>query len=111
MASLIGKVEILSSKKDWIIFLSFFAVVLSISLFIEYKNYKYIKIDGFYYANSIVLNQYEKLDKRKRTYTVLKLKSDNFTFYTTTYKKLPNLICIFFNKLFTLLLLTSKASS
>ena len=53
----------------------------------EYRNYTEFISKPFYFTHASVLNAYEKT-KGKRSYQVLKLKSDDgLTFYTTTHRK------------------------
>lgn len=80
-------IELISSKKDWLIFLSLALLILCISLALEYHNYR-ILLE----AKSIdakVLLQYKKDSK---DYYVLKLKSDKQEiFYTASKDDLKDL--------------------
>ncbi len=72
------------------IFYTFLAIValFGISLFYEFYKYKKVTTYSLHVATVKVLNQYEKKSKKGKIYTVLKLKSEDFTFYTTYWKPL-----------------------
>lgn len=62
-------------------------LLLLARLFFEYQSYAEFISKPFYFTHANVLNSYEK-SKNGRSYTVLKLRSDDgYTFYTTTHKK------------------------
>jgi len=73
-------------KREWAIFLVACIGVVILQLFFYYQSYQsFIKNDKFV-TKATVVAQYPKND-----YTVLKLKNDRFTFYTTSRKKLQDL--------------------
>lgn len=88
---MIERVSLFTKKRDFFIFISASALILLVSLFLEYQNYqKFTRFDSALVEAS-VLKQYTK-SKNNRTYQVLKLKSeDGLTFYTTAKKSLQDL--------------------
>lgn len=88
---MIEKVSLFNRKRDFFIFISASALILLVSLFLEYQNYqKFTRFDSAL-VEATVLKQYTK-SKNNRTYQVLKLKSeDGLTFYTTAKKSLQDL--------------------
>ncbi|MDX9813815.1 MAG: ComEC/Rec2 family competence protein [Sulfurimonas sp.] len=88
---MIERVSLFNSYRDFFIFLAFATLILAHSLYLEYKNYKKLARFDSFIATVSVLKQYEKT-KDKKTYQVLKLKSDDgFSFYTIASKNTPNL--------------------
>lgn len=76
------------NKKE--IFYAFFTlfILFCCSLGYEYFKYKDLTKQSFYMTDAVVLNHYQKQNKKGKTYDVFKLKSDDgFTFYTISYKK------------------------
>jgi len=92
---MIEKVSLFLSKKDFFNFFLLCCIVLSISLGLEYYNYKQLTKFDSQLVNAIVLKQYTKTKYKKgklKTYQVLKLKSDKgCTFYTTASTKLQDI--------------------
>ena len=60
--------------------------LIVIRLGFEYVSYREFVSKPFYFTQAKVVDSYTKT-KRNYSYTVLKLKSNNLTFYTTTHKK------------------------
>lgn len=92
---MIQKVQLFSTKKDFLYFILACGFVLFYSILIEFNNYKNLIRFDSNIINATVLKQYKKTKLTKKnklkTYQVLKLKSEeNFTFYTTTKKTFPN---------------------
>lgn len=88
---MIERASLFTKKRDALIFGLFLLLILSISLLIEYKNYKeLIRFDSAL-VDVTLLKQYTK-SKNSRTYQVLKLKSsDGLIFYTTANRSLQDL--------------------
>jgi len=84
---LLEKVSLFNSKRDFFLFLLFSSFILFYSLLIEYNNYKIFTRFDTQVIDATVLKQYTK-NKNNKTYQVLKLKSENLTFYSTTKKSL-----------------------
>lgn len=73
--------------KEFFILFFFCVFVFFFSLFYEYMSFLNFKESKHRYLEDVlVLQSYEKQNKKGRTYTVLKLSYDNFSFYTSTYK-------------------------
>jgi competence protein ComEC len=87
---MIERVSLFNKKRDFFLFISASALILLVSLFLEYKNFlKFTRFDSAL-VEATVLKQYTK-SKNNRTYQVLKLKSeDGLTFYTTAKKSLQD---------------------
>lgn len=87
---MIERVSLFNKKRDFFLFVSASALILLVSLFLEYQNYqKFTRFDSAL-VEVTVLKQYTK-SKNNRTYQVLKLKSeDGLTFYTTAKKSLQD---------------------
>jgi competence protein ComEC len=69
------------SIKQRVMFLFFVFVLFSINCFFIYTNYKDFRSVEIFQTDAVVLNIYHKKD-----YDVLKLKTKNFTFFTSTTK-------------------------
>ena len=67
-------------------------MISGINLSIYYHSYKALKNNNIYQIEAVVENQYKKINKRGREYSVLKLGSDNIKLYITTYGDIKNLI-------------------
>lgn len=88
---MIQKVSLFNTRRDFFIFLAFLLSILTHSLYLEYKQYQKISRFNSFITTATVEKQYIKT-KNKRTYQVLKLKSnDGFTFYTKAKKNLQSL--------------------
>ena len=87
---MIERVSLFNKKRDFFLFISASALILLVSLFLEYKNFsEFTRFDSAL-VEATVLKQYTK-SKNNRTYQVLKLKSeDGLTFYTTAKKSLQD---------------------
>jgi len=93
---MLEKVSLFSSKKEFLSFLAFSLVVLFISLSFEFYQYKKFTAFDSQLVNVQILKQYSKTklsqSNKKKTYQVLKLKTQSgLTFYTTASKELPNI--------------------
>ncbi|RDU62670.1 ComEC/Rec2 family competence protein [Helicobacter sp. MIT 14-3879] len=72
-------IDLLSNKREWILFITISLLIFCIAIFIEYRNYKdFVEAKNI---NAEVLLQYKKDSKY-----VLKLKSDNGSIFYTTSK-------------------------
>jgi competence protein ComEC len=91
----IERVELLSSKKDYLYLFTLFILLLSASLTYQYDNYKELTKFDSQLVHATILKEYTKTKTTKKgttkSYKVLKLRSDKgFIFYTTTKKDLPD---------------------
>jgi len=87
---MIERVSLFNKKRDFFIFIFACLLILSVSLFIEYRNFLEFNRFDSALVEASVLKQYTK-SKNNRTYQVLKLKSsDGLTFYTTAKKSLQD---------------------
>lgn len=87
---MIERVSLFNKKRDFFLFIFASAIILSVSLFIEYRNFLEFNRFDSALVEATVLKQYTK-SKNKRTYQVLKLKSsEGLTFYTTAKKSLQD---------------------
>jgi len=81
------KPKLFPTRKGFFVAMSVLVIVILIRLFFVYDAYENFISKPFYYTNAKVLIAYEKT-KNARSYTVLKLKSeDGLTFYTTTHRR------------------------
>ncbi len=81
------KPKLFESTKSFIWTSIFLVMLLFVRLFFEYHSYQNFISKPFYYTYAKVLTAYQKT-KNGKSYSVLKLKSDEgFTFYTTTHVK------------------------
>ncbi|MFA5234617.1 MAG: ComEC/Rec2 family competence protein [Sulfurimonas sp.] len=88
---MIERVSLFNKKRDFFLFIFACFLILSVSLFIEYRNFLEFNRFDSALVEATVLKQYTK-SKNNRTYQVLKLKSeDGLTFYTTAKKSLQDL--------------------
>ncbi|MDD5373789.1 MAG: ComEC/Rec2 family competence protein [Sulfurimonas sp.] len=87
---MIEKVSLFTKKRDFFLFLLTSLAIFTVSIFIEYKNYKeFVRFDSAL-VEATVLMQYTKT-KDSKTHQVLKLKSDDgLTFHTTSKKSLQD---------------------
>lgn len=90
--------EILDNKKEISIFLLICVLIFSINSLFIYNNYMKFKEKKYQYIEAKIENSYEKSRENGKVYRVLKLKHDDFTFYTTAKKDLnltaPNMVKI-----------------
>ena len=86
----LSKVEILSTKKEWIIsigiILLFFTISIS-SLYLEYKEFNSIKTN----IDVHVINSYKKYNKNHKLYNILVCKYKSATFYTTIWGEINDI--------------------
>ena len=88
---MIERVSLFTSKRDILLFALLSFLILLVSLFIEYKNFREFTVFDSALVNATVLKQYTK-SKNNRTYQVLKLKSsDGLVFYTTAKRSLQDI--------------------
>ncbi|MCF6245670.1 MAG: ComEC/Rec2 family competence protein, partial [Sulfurovum sp.] len=81
------KPKLFQTRKGFIVVVLLLVFIIAIRLFFVYDTYQNFISKPFYYTHAEVIIAYEKT-KKGRSYTVLKLKSDEgFTFYTTTHRK------------------------
>ena len=76
--------------KDISLFSLFLLFIFSINITSEYLKYREFKSKNFIEIKAIVLNQYKKT-RGNNFYFVLKLKTQNFIFYTTTWDNLKDI--------------------
>lgn len=93
---MLEKVSLFRNKRDFFHFLLLAFTIFSLSISLEFYNYKELTKFDSQLVNATVLKQYTKtkLTKTGKTkiYQVLKLKSDNgFTFYSTASKNLKDI--------------------
>jgi len=76
------KIPLFVNKKE--IFYAFLAVVILYILSISYEFYRYEKLKTYslHVSEVKVIKHYTKINKKSKKYEVLKLKSDDFSFYT-----------------------------
>ncbi|NOR54727.1 MAG: ComEC/Rec2 family competence protein, partial [Sulfurovum sp.] len=83
----LGRPELFPEKKSFKIFLFICFILVLVRLAFLYMSYQEFITKPFYYTNVTVLSAYEKT-KNSKSYTVLKLRSEEgFDFYTTSHKK------------------------
>lgn len=93
---MLEKVSLFRNRRDIFHFSLLLFVLFSLSISVEFYNYKELTKFDSQLVNATVLKQYTKSKPTKtgkiKTYQVLKLKSDDgFVFYSTASKKLQNL--------------------
>ena len=89
---MIQKLSLLNNFKEITCFFLLLLSILFINISLEYRNYRELKEDNFYRGDFLVLNHYYKKSAKDTPYSVLKLSNSKFTFYTTSWLKLPHLI-------------------
>lgn len=93
---MLEKVSLFRNRRDFFHLLLLLFVLFSLSISLEFYNYKELTKFDSQLVNATVLKQYTKSKLTKtgktKTYQVLKLKSnDGFVFYSTASKKLQNI--------------------
>jgi competence protein ComEC len=90
---MIEKVSPFNTKRDFFLFLCICFFILFYSFLIEYQNYQKLTRFDSQILQATVLKQYEKTSpSSKKTFQVLKLKSENgLTFYSSAKKSLQNI--------------------
>lgn len=68
----------------------FCAIIFGLNLAYEYKKFKDFSKNSPIVLDTIVLQNYQKTNKKGNKYFVLKLKSDEFSFYTTSKFKIDS---------------------
>jgi len=89
----IERVKLFRDSKEYLKFFTLSFLLFCLSLLYEYYNYTKLHEFDTYITDAVVLRQYTKTkaDGSKRSYQVLKLKSDEgFSFYTIASRKTPN---------------------
>lgn len=77
-----------SFKEFHYLFLSV-VIIFIFNILLEYNNFLNFKNQKHYFINNALLtHQYIKYNKKNKKYWVLKLQTENFTFYTTSFKDL-----------------------
>lgn len=76
--------------KDFFLFSTLLFFIFSFNLYYEYSKYKSFKATPFLKVEATVLKEYKKF-RGKTPYFVLKLKANDFTFYTTTWENLKDI--------------------
>ncbi len=88
---MIQKVSLFNTHRDFLNFLAFVLLLLTHSLYLEYKIYKELSRFDSFITTATIQKQYLKT-KNAKTYQVLKLKGENgLNFYTTANKNTKNL--------------------
>ncbi|MBQ7676440.1 MAG: ComEC/Rec2 family competence protein, partial [Campylobacter sp.] len=80
------KLEIFENKREILLFLLFVLSVFILNLGFCYKDFYEFKSQKYRFYNAQILQNYEKTNAKGRTYRVLRLKTSEFEFYTTTKK-------------------------
>jgi len=93
---MLEKVSLFRNRRDFFHFLLLAFIFLSLSISLEFYNYKELTKFDSQLVNAIVLKQYTKTKPTKtgktKSYQVLKLKSyEGFTFYSTASKRLKDI--------------------
>ena len=89
---MIERVSLFNTKRDFLLFIFTSTCILFYSLLIEYQEYKKLTRFDSQIINAIVVKQYFKT-KNKKTFQVLKLKSeDGLNIYTSAKKSLKNVL-------------------
>ena len=81
---MIEKSKLYLDFKEFLYILAIFLIIFSIRVGVKYQEYREFIDKPFFYTYAKVINSYQKR-KDKRQYTVIKLKTDNLTFYTSSY--------------------------
>lgn len=78
--------NLFNSKKELLLFFIVAFTIFGLNLSYEFYKFKDFKTLKFRYVDAVVEQSYLKT-KNDKTYRVLKLKNDDFSFYTTTKKE------------------------
>lgn len=78
--------NLINEKKEWFWVVAVAVFLISVQLLFHYDKYNNFTTKEKHFLNAKVINQYTKND-----YKVLKLKSKDLTFYTTSRKNIKNL--------------------
>jgi len=84
--SLLSKPELFSSVKQYLLTLLVLFLLFLSSLYFEFQNYKQLTLFNDFTSTVLVEKQY-----KKKSYWVLKLKSENFSLYTSSKENLKDL--------------------
>ncbi len=76
--------------KDFLLLFLLLFSIFTFNLTTKYFEFKNFKENSFLKVEATVINQYKKF-KNKKSYFVLKLSSDKFDFYTTTWENLKDI--------------------
>ncbi|WP_298783152.1 ComEC/Rec2 family competence protein [uncultured Campylobacter sp.] len=77
------KLQLFYRKREILYFLLILLGILSINLGVKFYELKEFRAKNYAFYDAQLLNAYAKTNERGRTYTVLKLKTADFTLYTT----------------------------
>ena len=80
------KLEIFENKREIFYFLLFITIIFALNLAFCYREFNEFKSQKYRFYNAQILQNYEKTNAKGKTYRVLRLKTSEFEFYTTTKK-------------------------
>ena len=80
------KLEIFENKREIFYFLLFITIIFALNLAFCYHEFNEFKSQKYRFYNAQILQNYEKTNAKGKTYRVLRLKTSEFEFYTTTKK-------------------------
>ncbi|PSM51776.1 competence protein, ComEC family [Campylobacter blaseri] len=79
--------KLFNKFSEILIFIAICLAIFSINIFIKHNEFRHFKEDKFQKIDAKVLSSYTKTNKKGRVYRVLKLKTNDFIFYTITKKE------------------------
>ncbi len=79
---MVNEIPLLKNKKQWLLTIVFLFVIFVLNISYEYYKFKALIVDEVFVSNAKIINIYQK-----KQYTVLKLQTNNFSFFTSTDKK------------------------
>lgn len=77
------KLQLFYRKREILYFLLILLGILSLNLGLKFYEFREFRAKNYAFYDAQILNAYTKTNERGRTYTVLKLKTADFTLYTT----------------------------
>lgn len=80
------QIELFSSKIQFSAFIGIILMILAANLTYHYYDFKNFKAEPTRILNAKILQAYEKINKKGKIYKVIKLKTNDFEFYTTSRK-------------------------
>lgn len=78
------QLELFEKRVEILVFLSICSLIFSLNLLIKYNEFSEFSSQKYRFYDATLQSSYLKTGEKDRIYRVLKLKTDKFSFYTTT---------------------------
>lgn len=80
------KLDFVKNRSEFLLYFAILFTIFSINLTFKIYEFYEFKSQNYKFYNGEILLNYEKTNQKNKTYRVLKVKTKDFEFYTTTHK-------------------------